>query len=95
MIEAMACGTPIITYNRGAVSEIVLDGITGFVCPPNDEQAMCEAINKINSLPPEQYLKMRQACRQRVIDLFSAQIMVDQYEELYSRVIKSNQGGKQ
>lgn len=37
MIEAMACGTPVVAYNRGSVSEIVKDGVTGFIVEPDDE----------------------------------------------------------
>lgn len=36
MVEAMACGTPVIAYNRGSVSEIVRDGVTGFIIEPDD-----------------------------------------------------------
>ena len=36
LIEAMACGTPVIAYNRGLVSEIVVDGVTGYIVNPQD-----------------------------------------------------------
>lgn len=85
-IEAMACGTPVITYDRGAAKEIVIDGVTGYVCPPNDTTAMKEAIHKIMSMPSDQYQEMRRSCRQHVAENFTIQKMVDGYEEVYQRI---------
>jgi len=87
MIEAMACGTPVIAYNRGSVSEVVEDGVTGFVCPPNDKDALVEAIQKINEMPKEDYSKMRRNCRKRVEEQFTVKIMVNNYEKVFEKVI--------
>jgi glycosyltransferase involved in cell wall biosynthesis len=48
MIEAMACGTPVIAYRRGSVSEVVEDGVTGFIV--DDEQGALQAINRLPEL---------------------------------------------
>lgn len=90
MIEAMACGTPVIAYNRGSVSEIIKDGVTGYICPPNDEAAMIRTVKKIMELPEEKYQKMRQACRKRVEKFFTTQRMVDGYEAIYDKIIEVN-----
>jgi len=81
--EAMACGTPVITYNRGSMSELVEDGVTGFVVEYNDEKSMIEAINKIDQID-------RRKCRQRVEELFSDKRMVDEYLKIYEKVINSD-----
>ncbi len=94
LIEAMASGTPVIAYNRGAVSEIVIDGKTGFICEPNDVNSMEKAIHKIFDMPEDEYRLMRQACRKRVEDYFTAKKMVDEYEKLYHKIIQTNQGGR-
>jgi len=62
MIEAMATGTPVIAFNRGAVPEIVKDGVTGFVV--EDLEGMCAAIGNISSLS-------RSQCRRHVQESFS------------------------
>ena len=77
-VEAMACGTPIICLKDGALSEIVLDGVTGFVC--NNEQEMIDALSKIDTIKPED-------CRKRVEENFSRQIMAKRYEALYQRMM--------
>jgi glycosyltransferase involved in cell wall biosynthesis len=78
MIEAMACGTPIIAYPCGAVSEIVDDGITGFIVH-NMEQAL-RAVEQLR------YLDRRQ-CRRMFESRFTARRMAFDYVRLYNRVL--------
>jgi len=81
MIEAMACGTPVIAYGRGSVSEVVEDGVTGFVVPPEAGiQGLVDAMRKIDVID-------RQACRARVERLFSIPGMVKGYEAVYERMV--------
>lgn len=72
--EALACGTPVISTPRGAVPEIVRHGIDGFIAA--DLDTTCEAIARLSEIN-------RVNCRQRVEDLFSAEAIVNQYEQLY------------
>ncbi len=88
MIEAMACGTPVIAFNSNATPEVVQDGITGFLVPPDDINAMAKAIEKIFAMPEEKYKKMRQNCRNLVQEKFTIEKMVDGYEKVYQRVIE-------
>lgn len=73
MIEAMSCGTPVIAYNHGAISEVVVNNKTGFVVE-NKEQ-MVESFLKIN-------LIKREDCRKHVVDNFSIEKMVGKYEKI-------------
>jgi glycosyltransferase involved in cell wall biosynthesis len=79
MAEALACGTPVIGFNRGAVPEVVSNGSTGFVC--NNINEMVEAVNNISSLS-------RPNCRQIAEEKFSSTVMAKQYEQLYKFSIK-------
>lgn len=74
MIEAMACGTPVIATPRGAVPEIVDDGRTGFLCADIDE--MVAAVDRLGSI-------VRGTCRAAVETRFSARRMVARHVELY------------
>ncbi len=78
MIEALACGTPVIAYNRGSVSEIIEDGVTGFVV--EDETS---AVGAINHLPKLQ----RQAIRRRFEQRFTARRMAENYLSVYRRLM--------
>ena len=80
MIEAMACGTPVITTNWGAAPELVDDGVTGFRRDGEDD--LVEAISHIDSLDPV-------ACRRRVEDRFSGEAMVHGYETLFREIVSS------
>lgn len=88
MIEAMACGTPVVAFGRGSVPEIVKDGETGFICPPDDLDCMIKAVKKIYDMPEDRYQAMRQACRKHVEENFTVEKMVDGYERAYQKVIE-------
>jgi glycosyltransferase involved in cell wall biosynthesis len=74
MIEAMACGTPVIAFRRGAVPEVVRDGVTGVVCTTVDD-----AIAGV----PRALALDRGACRSDVAARFTSDAIVGQYEQLY------------
>jgi glycosyltransferase involved in cell wall biosynthesis len=78
MVEAMACGTPVIAMARGSVPEVVADGETGFICRSVNQ--MVEAVAKVPRID-------RRACRLRVADRFSVERMADGYEAAYRRVL--------
>lgn len=78
MIEALACGTPVIAFRRGSVEEIVEDGVTGFIV---DTMAQAvEAAGRVTSLD-------RRACRRSFEQRFSARRMSNDYLRAYQRVI--------
>jgi glycosyltransferase involved in cell wall biosynthesis len=78
MIEAMACGTPVVALRRGSVPEVVVDGVTGIVC---DEPAeLPAAIIAARPMSPAD-------CREHVRSRFDAGTMVAGYEALYRRAL--------
>jgi glycosyltransferase involved in cell wall biosynthesis len=79
-MEAMACGTPVVAFRRGAFPEVVADGETGFVVDSIEEVA--QALGKLDRISPE-------ACRTRVERHFSASRMTQDYQEMYPRVLMS------
>jgi len=79
MIEAMACGTPVIAYPNGAVSEVVKNKKTGFIV--KNVKEMAKAIKNINKID-------RKECRKHVEENFTAEKMVDEYEKLYYKILK-------
>jgi len=81
MIEAMACGTPVIAYPNGAVPEVVDNKKTGFIV--KNVQEMAEAIKNIDKID-------RKKCRERVERYFSVERMVENYEEIIKKYILKN-----
>lgn len=78
MIESMATGTPVIAYRTGSVPEVIVDGVTGFIC--DSFKAMIEAVQRVPELD-------RASCRRHVERSFTAGLMVSRYEEVYESVI--------
>lgn len=76
MAEAMACGTPVLGIGRGAVSEVVEDGVTGFV--RDDVAGLVSAASQLSRID-------RAACRARVERLYSASAIADAYLAVYRR----------
>ena len=81
MIEAMACGTPVVAFGNGAVPEVVVDGKTGFVIKKEQEEGLVEAVKRINGMSEEEYQLLRKNCRKHVEDHFSVEKMVAAYEK--------------
>jgi glycosyltransferase involved in cell wall biosynthesis len=78
MVESMACGTPVVTCPAGAATEIVVDGVTGYLRESIDELA--EAVLNVDVLSAR-------ACRTRVEDHFSAGAMVDGYDRILAEIV--------
>lgn len=98
MVESMACGTPVIAYNRGAVSEVIEDGVTGFIIDPDNEdrpgkgswvikkkgvEGIVEASKRIGEID-------RFACRAHVENNFTKDRMTDDYIDLYKRLTRKS-----
>jgi glycosyltransferase involved in cell wall biosynthesis len=83
MVEAMATGTPVVAYRAGSVPEVLIDGVTGFVC--DSYRAMVDAVPRVATLD-------RAACRAHVEELYSAEAMAEGYERAYAAVLNRGNG---
>jgi glycosyltransferase involved in cell wall biosynthesis len=77
MIEAMACGTPVIAFKRGSVPEVIENGVSGFVV--EDEISAVAALKRLDQLPRAQ---VRKAFESRFTSKVMAQNYLKTYEEL-------------
>ena len=78
MIEAMACGCPVIAYDKGSIPEVVKDGKTGYVV--KDASSLLDAVAHVDRI-------RRIDCREHALKNFSASKMADRYEELYHKIL--------
>jgi len=79
MIEAIACGTPVIAYSQGSVSEVIEDGITGFLCA--DVDSAVTSVGEVGRID-------RNGCRQRFEERFTADLMSAQYLRMYQGLLR-------
>ena len=85
--EAMLCGVPCAVTDIGDCARMV--GDTGTVVTPRDAEALCRAWEKTLEMSEQERLKIGMAARQRVMELFSLQNIVRQYEKLYSDTLNT------
>src|SRR4051794_22234420 len=83
MVEAMACGTPVIAFAEGSAPEVVIDGETGFVV--EDEAAMASAVGRLDEID-------RGRCRASIRERYDVPLVVERYERVYERM--SRRGGR-
>jgi len=81
MIEAMACGTPVIAFNRGSVPEIIDEGVTGFIV--EDEAGAIGAVDRLSHLS-------RQGVRRRFEERFTARRMALDYLSVYRGLMEGS-----
>ncbi len=81
MIEAMACGTPVIAFKRGSVPEVIDNGVSGFVV--EDEISAVAAVKRLDTLPRE---KVRGAFESR----FSSKVMAPNYIKVYEELLRQS-----
>lgn len=77
--EAQACGTPVVAFRRGGLGEVVVDGVTGFVVPPDDIRAAADAVSQAAGIA-------RPACRQHAVAHLDLERSLDAHERLYQQV---------
>jgi glycosyltransferase involved in cell wall biosynthesis len=79
LVEAMMCGTPVIAFPLGSVSEIVEDGVTGFLV--NNEKEAVDAIGKVEGLD-------KKVIREVAMRRFQADRMADEYVKIYRQQLE-------
>jgi len=83
MIEAMACGTPVIAYRAGSVPEVMEEGHTGFIVEELEDAV--EAVRRVPELS-------RERCREVFEQRFTANRMACDYLEVYQRLLSASRG---
>ena len=81
-MEALACGTPVVTYDTGGSPEII-DADTGRSVPEYDVDALCSAVVEVAAKKPD----MTDACRKRVLNCFTQKTFTENYLALYQKIL--------
>lgn len=80
--EAQACGTPVVAFRRGALDEVIVDAVTGFLVAPDDIGAAAEAVTRTSELS-------RSRCREHAETQLDLELSLDAHEQLYARAARA------
>jgi UDP-glucose:tetrahydrobiopterin glucosyltransferase len=83
VVEALACGVPVVTYRRGGPAEIVEQGKTGWIVDPDNIDQAVDALNKVSDIK-------RQACRQRAESHYSLPVMAQVFKRWTDQVMNQH-----
>jgi glycosyltransferase involved in cell wall biosynthesis len=78
--EAQACGTPVVAFERGALGEVIVDGLTGFLIAPDDVRAAADAVRMTAGLS-------RADCRDHAENQLDLEVSLEAHEQLYRRMV--------
>lgn len=81
MLEALACGTPVIALNKGSVAEVIVEGQNGFIA--DDVGGMVSAVRRLDTISTTY-------CRRYVEESFTVELMATRYVELYQKILGTN-----
>ncbi|GAE34584.1 N-acetyl-alpha-D-glucosaminyl L-malate synthase BshA [Halalkalibacter akibai] len=86
-LEAMACGIPVIGTNAGGIPEVIVDGVTGFLCDVGDVECVADkAVQLLTDISSYEAFSVRAS--EHVKAVFHSDLIVSQYERLYQRVLE-------
>jgi len=85
-LEALACGTPLIAFDIGPMSELAIPGKTGYLVPKTNSASLCEAITRFLN-DEEVQVRLGEYCRQEALQKYDLNKQTDQYLVLYERIL--------
>lgn len=86
LVEAMACTTPVVSYNAAGPSDIIVHGETGYLADSEKPEGLLTGIDYVIG-DEERNLSMGAASRERALDVFSNRVSAEQYKNLYSEIL--------
>jgi glycosyltransferase involved in cell wall biosynthesis len=89
--ESLFCGTPVLAFATGGLTDIVTDGICGRLVPTGDVQALADSISELSG-NPDLLQRMRHSCVDHVRERFDTNLIADEYVRVYERVIAERSG---
>jgi len=89
-LEAMACGMPVVASNTGGISEMIEDGVSGFLFKPGNVEDLYHKLKQLLKMSQQNLMKVGSEARSRIEDLYSRSNVAKESELFYHRIIDRN-----
>ena len=90
LLEAAACGLPAVASDVPGTPEVLIDGQTGWLCPPADPTALAESMTRLMEATAVARLAMGEQARKHIVERFSLEAVLDRWEALYADLLERN-----
>ena len=86
-LEAMSCGVPVAGFNTGGIPDMIENGITGYLAETGNTEDLTDAINQLLKMDNNEYQKMADKCREKVLTGFTLSHQAEKYIEVYQNLL--------
>jgi len=87
-LESLACGTPVVAFDVAGNSNMIEHKINGYLAKPYESRDLAEGIEWVLNLPMQDYNKLCENARRKVLEEFDSKIVAKKYIEIYHEVLK-------
>ncbi len=91
VVESLSCGTPVVGFNIGGISDMIDHKENGYVAKPMDAEDLAKGINWIMSSSEETMVKLSERCRKKAEELYALEIQANKYRRLYEDIYEKHQ----
>jgi glycosyltransferase involved in cell wall biosynthesis len=94
LLEAGACGVPVVATDVPGTREVVVDGQTGWLAPAGDAPKLAMTMKKLMSMRPDERRAMEERARRHVTEHFSLEAVLDRWERLYADLLERKKAAR-
>ena len=88
IMESLACGTPVVVFHIGGNADMIEHKINGYLAKPYESKDLAEGIEWVLNLPMQDYDKLCENARRKVVEEFDSKIVAKKYIDLYKEILK-------
>jgi glycosyltransferase involved in cell wall biosynthesis len=90
VLESLGCGTPVVAFNIGGISDMIDDQSNGFLVDKIDTSLLADSLERMVTMPENQYLQMKEAARRKIEEKFSRKVVGNKLNQIFQSIVKKD-----